>query len=127
MLLNTPEVGAISGRMHAPFPCFTLTLASLFRTRLSKALTARCVRSVSVSTGSSAWPMPVVTIEAWRVEYNTVRPHSSLGNRTPAEYAELLNVASAPNGATAFDLSQDVLNGSKITKRLDSPQPVGLT
>lgn len=29
-------------------------------------------------------------IEAWRIEYNTVRPHSSLGHRSPAEYAELL-------------------------------------
>jgi putative transposase len=26
-------------------------------------------------------------IEAWRIEYNTERPHSSLGNRTPAEFA----------------------------------------
>jgi putative transposase len=26
-------------------------------------------------------------IEAWRIEYNTERPHSSLGNLTPAEYA----------------------------------------
>jgi len=29
-----------------------------------------------------------VLIEAWRREYNTVRPHSSLGNLTPAEFAE---------------------------------------
>ena len=27
-------------------------------------------------------------IEAWRVEYNTERPHSSLGNLTPDEYAK---------------------------------------
>ena len=27
------------------------------------------------------------TIEAWRNEYNNFRPHSSLGNLTPAEYA----------------------------------------
>lgn len=27
-------------------------------------------------------------IEAWRIDYNTVRPHSSLGNLTPAEFAE---------------------------------------
>jgi len=26
-------------------------------------------------------------IEAWRVDYNTVRPHSSLGYRTPEEFA----------------------------------------
>jgi putative transposase len=26
-------------------------------------------------------------IEAWRVEYNEVRPHSSLKNATPMEYA----------------------------------------
>ena len=28
-------------------------------------------------------------IEAWRVSYNEHRPHSSLGNRTPAEFARL--------------------------------------
>jgi putative transposase len=28
-----------------------------------------------------------VLIETWRREYNTVRPHSSLGNLTPAEFA----------------------------------------
>jgi len=26
-------------------------------------------------------------IEAWRIEYNTERPHSSLGNRTREEFA----------------------------------------
>ena len=26
-------------------------------------------------------------IEAWRIEYNTERPHSSLGNQTPEEFA----------------------------------------
>ena len=32
-------------------------------------------------------------IEAWREEYNQMRPHSSLGNRAPAEYiAELLGI-----------------------------------
>jgi putative transposase len=29
----------------------------------------------------------IATIEAWRVDYNTVRPHHSLGHQTPAAYA----------------------------------------
>jgi putative transposase len=28
-------------------------------------------------------------IESWRIEYNTERPHSSLGDRTPTEFAAL--------------------------------------
>ena len=30
------------------------------------------------------------TIEAWRLDYNTVRPHGQLGGRTPEEYVEHL-------------------------------------
>jgi putative transposase len=39
------------------------------------------------------------TIEAWRVGYNIARPHSSLANRTPAEFAEshLSTAPSTPN------------------------------
>jgi putative transposase len=29
-----------------------------------------------------------VVVEAWRIEYNTYRPHSALGGLTPAEYAK---------------------------------------
>ncbi|MFT2009784.1 integrase core domain-containing protein [Pontibacter sp. 13R65] len=29
-----------------------------------------------------------VKIEDWRQEYNSVRPHSSLGNRTPEEWVK---------------------------------------
>ena len=29
------------------------------------------------------------TIEAWRADYNRVRPHSSLGNLTPEEFVEV--------------------------------------
>jgi putative transposase len=28
-----------------------------------------------------------VVVEAWRIEYNTYRPHAALGGHTPAEYA----------------------------------------
>jgi putative transposase len=30
-----------------------------------------------------------IVIEAWRVDYNTVRPHSALGGRTPDHFAQL--------------------------------------
>ena len=33
-------------------------------------------------------PAARTIIEAWRDDYNAVRPHSALGNRTPAEFAE---------------------------------------
>jgi putative transposase len=32
-------------------------------------------------------------IEAWRIDYNELRPHSSLGNLTPREYADQANQA----------------------------------
>jgi putative transposase len=50
-----------------------------------------------------------VLVEQYRIEYKHVRPHSSLGYLTPAEFAArqhdevTLSVASAPGGATAFD------------------------
>ena len=36
-------------------------------------------------------------IEAWRIEYNTERPHSSLGNITPEEYAQQRSIGT-PKG-----------------------------
>ena len=30
-----------------------------------------------------------VLVEDWRIEYNTVRPHSALGWHTPVEYEKL--------------------------------------
>lgn len=32
----------------------------------------------------------MATTDAWRRDYNGVRPHSSLGKSTPAEFAALL-------------------------------------
>jgi putative transposase len=36
-------------------------------------------------------------IEVWRVEYNTVRPHSSLGRRTPDEFTKALQTTEPPS------------------------------
>jgi putative transposase len=41
-------------------------------------------------------------IEAWRVEYNVARPHSSLADRTPAEFAEAY-LATAPSTSNPYD------------------------
>ena len=30
--------------------------------------------------------------DAWLIDYNEIRPHSSLGNRTPKEFAESLKI-----------------------------------
>ena len=47
-----------------------------------------------------------VLIESWRVEYNTVRPHSSLGYRPPAP--EAIIVPSLPASA-ALRLADSML------------------
>jgi len=39
-------------------------------------------------------------IEAWRKEYNRERPHSSLGYRTPEEFAREALLGDAPSGAS---------------------------
>ena len=35
-----------------------------------------------------------IKIESWRRDYNTARPHSAIGNKTPAEFAEIAALAS---------------------------------
>jgi putative transposase len=48
------------------------------------------------------------TIEEWRRDYNEERPHSSLGDLTPAEYAAQfanLQVPSAPSGPQTLEVN----------------------
>jgi len=40
-----------------------------------------------------------VALAIWRLDYNTVRPHSSLGNLPPADYAMLSNPVSQRDGS----------------------------
>ena len=47
-------------------------------------------------------------IEAWRVDYNTARPHSSLGYLTPAEFAK---IAPAGNGCCTQAPGRYIMTG----------------
>ena len=51
-------------------------------------------------------------LAVWRLDYNTVRPHSRLGNRPPAEYAKLCAVASPS------------LHGSQVVERRPGDAPI---
>jgi putative transposase len=66
------------------------------------------------------------TIESYRVEYNTVRPHSALGYRSPEENQKLRSVAHGPGGASAFVHSQDWMKESNI-KREEAFTPTSRT
>jgi len=48
------------------------------------------------------------TIEEWRNDYNACRPHSALGNKTPAEYAGLLVKSTGRDPAARKDVDQEV-------------------
>lgn len=55
-------------------------------------------------------------IEAWRMDYNTVRPHSSLGYLTPEEYAATAGVRPAPPPTPVVPVT-------KVLKQTDVQQP----
>lgn len=53
--------------------------------------------------------------EDWRIDYNTFRPHSSLGDLTPEEYVQTqscLRSASPPSGKTVFQ--RNMLTNSAV-------------
>lgn len=43
-------------------------------------------------------------IETYRIDYNQVRPHSSLGGRTPEEFAKVLRTLRPPSTASASEV-----------------------
>jgi len=52
-------------------------------------------------THSAHSPMPGWPLAEWRLDYNTIRPHSSLGNLPPAplRHAQRSGVATGPDAA----------------------------
>lgn len=57
-------------------------LGNRIKTLLSKVPTAPSETTVRTFTGLAA----KLSIQTWRRDYNEERPHSSLGNLTPAEF-----------------------------------------
>jgi putative transposase len=55
------------------------------------------------------------TLAVWRYDYNNVRPHSSLGNKTPIE------------ARRAFELSEDDAPDNLATSETEDYQTQGLS
>src|SRR5262249_12280249 len=53
-------------------------------------------------------------IEAWRIDYNEVRPHSALGNRTPAEYTARAGLAAECSGERGGQVTAIIVHPASI-------------
>lgn len=53
-------------------------------------------------------------IELWRNEYNAERPHSSLGYRTPAEFAKICSELTSRRAATRPDRPSDEVDRTAV-------------
>jgi putative transposase len=62
-------------------------------------------------------------IEAWRVDYNQRRPHSSLGHLTPNEFAHLLFALGDSRGVGASDSGPGGASGSDDDATLHASEP----
>ena len=60
------------------------------------------------------------TIELWRVDYNTERPHTSLKGLTPSAFADRPTTAPQPERPLAMN------EGNKGARSLPTGGPVGL-
>jgi putative transposase len=58
-------------------------------------------------------------IEEWRCDYNTARPHSSLGYHTPTEFAARLAPPPAPVGGSTPWSQTEALDNERTTLRPD--------
>ena len=87
----------MSGRISAVCSCGPKSLSKTASSSFNGKLRDECLNTnqfLSIEDARSK-------IEAWRVDYNHHRPHSSLGNRSPAEYLD-----GATKGTTALRFFQ---------------------
>jgi len=70
--------------------------AGLWRRPPDSFFPSRCLEAAGLEEGVGYLLEAQVLIEQWRVHYNTVRPHSSLGYRPPAPEVIVLGVARLP-------------------------------
>jgi hypothetical protein len=65
-------------------------------------------------------------IETWRVDYNTVRPHSSLGYQTPEEFAaSATGVSPTPVAATTLVGAKSSLREAPSANLMTGPETGG--
>ena len=68
-----------------------------------------------------------IILEGWRNEYNDLRPHSSLGYQTPAEYAQGPGHASDTGLQSAYGLlASSIAKTTRTTINPPTKQPAGL-
>jgi hypothetical protein len=66
-------------------------------------------------------------IEAWRIEYNTERPHSSLGYLTPEEFVASIRTPQLSSAATGIAWpAQRMLAGALQTAATSNAEPITL-
>lgn len=64
-------------------------------------------------------------IEAWRIDYNTQRPHSSLGGKTPGEFAVAAPTPLRPRRYAASACAPSELRGKPYSNTKPKPTPTG--
>src|SRR5216684_7508650 len=65
----------------------TSRLENRNKMRSSRVSMAGCGMNASTRPCSRHLPMPAEVLASWKDDYNTVRPHSGLGNLAPSIYA----------------------------------------
>ena len=61
-------------------------------------------------------------IAEWRQDFDTARPHSSLGYQTPAAFAELLTATGSDDGGGLVTVDADSITSVSATSRVSVRQ-----